>query len=160
MRERPTACSRFYDHTARLELQLEDDHGDVSAVEDLGPVGQALGPELRGGVEGIAISTGQLHFCTIFNTNQIHSFQRPILGLVNVLYLHPFLAEDGLLHGDRVDGVEVDVQDDQVIQFNDILELKESHPVFISNLKENHEDQIRLSPSAQYSALFSLVQIS
>ena len=62
------ACAGLHHHTARsgggevsrqgvcsLELQLEENHGDVCAVQDLCSMGQALGPELGGRLEKVGV---------------------------------------------------------------------------------------------------------
>jgi hypothetical protein len=49
VRQRPGARARLERDRAGRELEQRADEGDVRRVEDLRPVGQGTGPELRGG---------------------------------------------------------------------------------------------------------------
>jgi len=51
VRERAAASARLDHDSTRLELEVKGDQGDVSHIENLSPVNQGKGPELRSWIQ-------------------------------------------------------------------------------------------------------------
>jgi len=69
---------------------LHENKTDVCCVDDLGPVGQRLRPELRGWVQHVAVAFGHRNLGAELLADQVFNFEGAVIGLENVFYFFAF----------------------------------------------------------------------
>ena len=106
---------------------LSGDQRDVRRVEDLRPVGQALGPQLRCRIEGVRVAATEPHLGAEPLPDEVLDLERTVVGLQDVLH---HLAVPVRFRGRHLDGVhrvEADVDDDSIVLLDEVFVRGEAH---------------------------------
>lgn len=110
-----------------IDVNLSGDQRDVRRVEDLRPVGQALGPQLRRRIEGVRVAAAEPHLGAEPLPDEVLHLKRTVVGLQDVLHHLAVPVRFRGRHRDGVHRVEADVDDDSVVLLDEVFVRGEAH---------------------------------